>query len=372
MYKTTPYLLSSSSPVSAIVPAHNEGGWISNVLEVLLQDDSLSEIIVVDDGSIDDTFTRSSYFAQVDARVRVLKHERNEGKGQAVITGWHAAHSPILLFLDADLVGLNIEHVRSLIQPVLEDRVDMSVGLFRGGRLFTDLSHLVTPWLSGQRCLKADLLNSVSMQAGAGYGIETAITITADNERWRCCNVYLTGVTHPPSEFHRGIWEGIRNRGKMYGDILRAWWIIGRQKPPRYPANSQSPMMFIFYLYLSSLYQVYYCLKVIIQSGLRNKLPEFLEKLRGIFTLIFQSDPFLILKDSCRDSKVSENLVAISGDSWNPFYWLYTHGLKLAFPTPSRTPDFICSLVRLVNIITDNSFHEIQHLNEIFSTLPHL
>jgi glycosyltransferase involved in cell wall biosynthesis len=372
MHKTTSYLLPSSLPVSAIVPAHNEGGLISNVLQVLLQEDSLSEIIVVDDGSIDDTLEKSCHFAQIDPRVRVLKHEVNEGKGQAVITGWRAAHTPILLFLDADLVGLNVEHVRSLIRPVLEDRVDMSVGLFRGGQLFTDLAHMVTPWLSGQRCLKANLLESVSMKAGAGYGIETAITITAKNERWRCCNVYMTGVTHPPSEFHRGIWAGIRTRGRMYGEILRAWWILGRQKPPRFPASSKSSLMLIFFLYLSTLSQVFYSLKALIRSGLNHLLPESLEKFQRILVYMLHLDQFLLFKNTCRHPKVSENLVVTSTDSWSPFYQLYMHSSPFTFPNLSCLPDFMCSLVRLVSIFTDNAFHEILHLNNIISTLSHL
>jgi len=217
-------------PVAAIIPAHNEGALILNVLEVLHQDDSLYEIIIVDDGSTDDTLEKSRQYAQTDPRVRVLRHDVNEGKGQALVTGWSATRAPILLFLDADLIGLQSRHVRSLIQPVLEDRVDMSVGLFRGGQLFTDLSHLVTPWLSGQRCLKADLLKSVSMKAAAGYGIETAITITSRDDRWRCCYVYLKGVTHPHSEIHRGFGKGVKNRFRMYTEILRAWWIIGTAK----------------------------------------------------------------------------------------------------------------------------------------------
>ena len=231
MSKSSSPLSPTNLPVATIVPAHNEGGLILNVLEVLHQDDSLGEIIVVDDGSTDDTLEKSSQYAQIDPRVRVLKHDVNEGKGQAVITGWRATQAPILLFLDADLIGLNNKHIRSLIQPVLEDRADMSVGLFRGGQLFTDLAHLVTPWLSGQRCLKAELLKSVSMEAAAGYGIETAITIASREDRWRCCTVYLKGVTHPHSEIHRGFRKGIKNRARMYVEILRAWWIVEMATP---------------------------------------------------------------------------------------------------------------------------------------------
>ena len=250
-------LRSSTLLVAAIVPAHNEAVHIRAVLEVLHQDISLHEIIVIDDGSIDDTSDVVNQIARKDPRVRLIRHKVNEGKGQAMLTGWRATQAPVLLFLDADLIGLDVSHVRSLIQPVLEDRADMSVGLFRGGRLLTDLAHLFTPWLSGQRCLKADLLHSVSREAAAGYGVETAITIAAFNERWRRCNVLLRGVTHPHSEYHRGIRLGIKTRVRMYGEIIRAWWIALRHNPPKVPTSYLSRLMLLIFLILLSMCQAY-------------------------------------------------------------------------------------------------------------------
>jgi hypothetical protein len=364
--------LASGMPVAAIIPAHNEGGLILNILEVLHQDDSLSEIIVIDDGSTDDTVEKSSSYSQIDPRVKVLQHDVNQGKGQAVITGWRASQAPILLLLDADLIGLKKSHIRCLIQPVLEDRVDMSVGLFRGGQLFTDLAHRVTPWLSGQRCLKAALLESVSMEAAAGYGIETAISITAKYEQWRCCNVFLAGVSHPPSEIHRGFWEGIRVRARMYGEILRAWWIIERQKPHRYPIKSKSSTMIFFFLSLSGLGQVLDSLRTQIQSIVANLWKLILGSFQQILVFLPHLDPFTLVRNSYRHSEVSGKLVIASADPLNSVSWWYVHGSRSTVQTLSCLPDFTRSLIRVVLLFLDNGFREIPHLSDVISVLSRL
>jgi len=226
--------------VAAIIPAHNEGRNILTVLEVLHQSNTLDEIIVVNDGSTDNTECLANQMAQIDPRIRIIGLNSNKGKGEAVLSGWHSTQASILLLLDADLINLNVHHIQSLIHPVLEGHVDMTVGSFRGGKIPTDLAHIATPWLSGQRCLKAELLKSISIKAAAGYGLETAISVTAMQNQWHCCKVILRGVTHPQSESHRGFYKGFMNRVKMYTEILRAYWIAQHEGPTKHSTSFRS------------------------------------------------------------------------------------------------------------------------------------
>jgi hypothetical protein len=129
------------------------------------------------------------------------------------------------LLLDADLVGLTQDHVMSLILPVLQGQADMTMGLFRGGYWRTDFAHWITPWLTGQRCMKVDLLRDVSLAAAEGYGLETALTVAAKKFAWRVIRIPLTGASHIPSESHRGLWKGIKTRTSMYLQVVRAWYI---------------------------------------------------------------------------------------------------------------------------------------------------
>lgn len=209
--------------VAAIIPAYNEGERIGALLAVLRHVDSLAEIIVIDDGSEDNTNDEATKQAALDNRIYIIQHKINQGKGQAVFSGWEATRSPYILMLDGDLIGLTPQHIRDLLQPVLAGKADMSLGLFRGGRINTDLSHFLTPWLTGQRCLRADLFNYLSLDAASGYGLETTLTVLSHRYQLRCERVWLKGVTHPPSEFHRGIWGGIKARTRMYAHVVRAW-----------------------------------------------------------------------------------------------------------------------------------------------------
>ena len=214
--------------VVCIVPAYNESGRIGKVLAGLRQVERLDAILVVDDGSLDGTLNEARTAAKDDPRVRVLHHEGNRGKGSAVLSGLSAAGAAgVILLLDADLEGFTPLHIQDLIEPVLHDQAEMTVGLFVGGKWTTDMSHRLTPWLSGQRCLRAELLHRIDWHAAEGYGVETALTVAALQYGWRVHRVPLPGVWHPPSEYHRGLVDGIQNRARMYAQIARAWYRAG-------------------------------------------------------------------------------------------------------------------------------------------------
>jgi hypothetical protein len=212
------------SPIAAVLPAYNEAGRIGILLAVLRNVAEIQEIIVVDDGSHDCTGEEAFQAVALDPRIRVVRHERNLGKGAAMFTGSRQTRAPILVFLDSDLISLNPEQVKDLIRPVASGQADMSIGIFQGGKFTTDLSQRVTPWLSGQRCLRRSLLSQVSTRAAAGYGVETAITIAARQGNWQVVTVPLTGVSHPTGEVHRGLLKGAANRFRMYSHILLAAW----------------------------------------------------------------------------------------------------------------------------------------------------
>jgi len=213
--------------ITAIIPVYNEAGKVCLVLETLRQVDRISEIIVVDDGSTDSSAEEIKLAAQSDPRLQLLQKAENRGKGQAIFSAWRATNSPYLLLLDADLFGLEPQHVENLISPVVTSQVDMSIGQFNNGNWASDFSHWVTPWLSGQRSLRANLLGQISFLAARGYGFETALTVAAGQYGWRCVRVPMPEVWHLPSEARRGIWVGAKNRARMYGQIVSAWYQAG-------------------------------------------------------------------------------------------------------------------------------------------------
>ncbi len=202
--------------VSAIVPAYNEGPRIAAVLDVVRESQMVDEILVVDDGSDDDT-------AQVAAAhgAHVVRMGHNYGKGGAVARGIQATPADVLLFLDADLVGLTVEHIEELLAPVLSGQADMTVGIFDDGRPATDLAQAITPWLSGQRAMKRGVFDGLQLD-DAGFGIEALLTRHAREAGLRVVEVKLPRLTQVMKEEKLGPVKGAASRFKMYWDVLKS------------------------------------------------------------------------------------------------------------------------------------------------------
>lgn len=203
--------------VSTIIPAYNEQNNIANVLSVVKEIDELSDIIVVNDGSTDDTSKIAHSF-----EVKVIDLPVNKGKSHAMWTGFTNTDSPVILFLDADLVGLKPEQVLNLILPVKSNLADMSLGIFNSGRGMTDLAQKITPFLTGQRCVRRDILANLNKEDWlSGYGIEIVLTRYAKEHNLRIVEVPLLNVTHPMKEEKMGIAKGMAARLKMYWEIAK-------------------------------------------------------------------------------------------------------------------------------------------------------
>ena len=112
--------------ISAIIPAYNEAGNIINVLKPLRQVPAIKEIIVMSDGSSDETAQLVRDFGGA----KVIELPKNVGKTRAVIRGVAEAEHSTILFCDADLINLKDHHVSDLIAKYSEgfDMVIMDKG----------------------------------------------------------------------------------------------------------------------------------------------------------------------------------------------------------------------------------------------------
>lgn len=126
-----------------VLPAYNEGATVAKVIRQIrdhLDFDGKVEVVVVDDGSTDDT----AQAAQA-ASAKVVRHRRNEGLGVAVATGVEAAvrdGADIVVTMDSD-GQFRGEHVRELIAPILAGQAEMVIG---SRYLRPDFVPPETPW----------------------------------------------------------------------------------------------------------------------------------------------------------------------------------------------------------------------------------
>ena len=118
--------------LTVIIPVYNEVGNIEEILKRVKAAKKAAEIIVVDDGSQDGT---RDILKNLDGKekVRVILHEKNQGKGAAVRTGLDAATGEILLIQDADL-EYDPRDYEQLLRPLEEGIADVVYGSrFLGG-----------------------------------------------------------------------------------------------------------------------------------------------------------------------------------------------------------------------------------------------
>lgn len=204
--------------VSCIIPAYNEEKTIASIIYTVKRVNEVNEIIVVSDGSTDTTAIVAKQ-----AGAKVIELQENMGKGAAVKIGIENAKNDIVMLLDADLIGLNEQHVLDLLLPVLNDEADMTVGIFVNGRLTTDLAQKIAPFLSGQRVLKKHIFCNIDNIEFTKYGLEVALTRYLRKNNFRVKNVELPDLTHIMKEEKLGFKEGFKARMKMYRDIIKTF-----------------------------------------------------------------------------------------------------------------------------------------------------
>lgn len=223
--------------VAAIVPAYNESVRVCAVLEAISGASLIDEIVVVTDGCSDDTAPQVRAWmesrASAQPQVKLFELTQNIGKGGAMTYGAHRTDAEIILFLDADLIGLRAPQVDDLVQPLLraEHPVVMTLGLFgavRGGLFgwWLGVCHRTWPKITGQRAIVREVFLAVPRLTHSRYGVETLITRFVENDpHLNLEYVYLHNVTHPIKEEKMGPVRGFATRVRMYSEI---YLLIGR------------------------------------------------------------------------------------------------------------------------------------------------
>jgi glycosyltransferase involved in cell wall biosynthesis len=97
------------------------------VIRTVLAQRLVQQIVIVDDASTDGTWEKLQPLAQNEPRIKLVRHEANQGKGAALRTGFAQASSPIVIIQDADLEYDPVEYHR-LLAPILSGKADVVFG----------------------------------------------------------------------------------------------------------------------------------------------------------------------------------------------------------------------------------------------------
>lgn len=214
--------------VAVVIPAYNEQETVGAVVDAAVVATRVDEVIVVDNGSTDRT-------AEVAAEhgARTVSHPEG-GKGHAMAAGVRAADAPIIVFLDADLVGLRPDHVDRLVRAVTDKGADMALGLFDRGPVQNRIFLEYLPRLTGERALRRELFESLDLDQIEGYKVEAALNSRARELGMDVRAFVLDGMFHrTKEEKYASPAEGFAKKVAMLGTALGAYltyWTIRRRR----------------------------------------------------------------------------------------------------------------------------------------------
>ncbi len=243
--------------LTVVVPCYNEESTleecVSRVLELEGRGIDL-EIIIVDDASTDRSGLVAEALARRHPQVRVLRHEKNRGKGAALRTGFREARGRFVAVQDADLEYNPLE-LADLLEPLLSGQADVVYGSrFLGGRphrvlyfwhslgnafltlvsnMFTDLN--LTDMETCYKVFRREVIQSIEIEEDR-FGFEPEITAKVAHGGWR---VYEMGISYHGRTYAEGKKIG-------WKDGVRALYCIFRYNARHLPL----PMQFLIYLFI--------------------------------------------------------------------------------------------------------------------------
>jgi len=220
--------------VSVVIPCYNERATIAEIVRLALAQPLVTEVVAVDDCSGDGTREELARLEKAHARLRVVLHERNRGKGAALRTGFARAAGDVVIVQDADLEYDPGEFPR-LLEPFVERGADVVYGSrfvggashrvlyywhYLGNRMLTTLSNVFTNLnlTDMEVCYKAfrrSVLERITLEEDR-FGFEPEVT--AKIAKLGCC-VYEVGVSYAGRTYADGKKIGWR-------DGLWAVWCI--------------------------------------------------------------------------------------------------------------------------------------------------
>jgi dolichol-phosphate mannosyltransferase len=185
--------LNKSACLSVVMPAYNEAAYIDTIITQVLAQPEVMQLIVVDDGSTDKTQEKILAWKARDARVEVVIHPVNRGKGAAIRSGLGQVKGAAVVIQDADL-EYNPQDYTALLSPLLKGEADAVYGnrFFEGSsfngffhrfgnKTLTMVARVLTGWplqdeATCYKMLRTEILNKIELRE-EGFGFCPEITV---------------------------------------------------------------------------------------------------------------------------------------------------------------------------------------------------
>ena len=207
----------SASIFTCIICAYNEARRIGEVLCAVATHPLLNEVIVVDDGSTDNTADIVRSFPPV----RLISSAENRGKSRAFAEAVRAAKNDYIMCLDADLKHLTAANITELAEPVLSGDFDMSISVRKNSLAI--YRWLGLDFVSGERVIPKRIVAACLSEIDKlpRFGIEVYMNERIIKERLKIAVVTLENVDNTRKAEKMGLCRGTFADWKTALDVLR-------------------------------------------------------------------------------------------------------------------------------------------------------
>lgn len=230
--------------LSAVMPVYNEVATVAEVVRVVLAQRPVKQLVIVDDCSQDGTWDKLQPLAQGEPRIRLVRHEVNQGKGAALRTGIAHAASEIVIIQDADLEYDPAEY-HLLLVPILAGKADVVYGSrFLGGagahrvlyfwhsignnfltlfsNMATDLN--MTDMETCYKVFRRDIIQKIKIEENR-FGFEPEITAKVAKLKAR---IYEVGISYYGRTYAEGKKIGWKDGVHAFWCILKYNFLSGK------------------------------------------------------------------------------------------------------------------------------------------------
>jgi glycosyltransferase involved in cell wall biosynthesis len=217
------------------MPVYNESSTVVEVVKAVLAQRPVRQLVIVDDCSVDGTWNQLQPLAETEPRIKLIRHEVNQGTGAALRTGIAHATSEMVIIQDADL-EYDPEEYHRLLAPILSGKADVVFGSrFQGGsaarrvlyywhsvgnnfltmcsNMATDLN--LTDMETCYKTFRREVIQKIRIEENR-FGFEPEITAKVAKAKVR---IYEVGISNTGRTYADG-------KKIVWPDGVRALWCI--------------------------------------------------------------------------------------------------------------------------------------------------
>lgn len=220
--------------LSVVIPAYNEESTLATVVRQVLAVPHVLEVVIVDDCSKDQTSAIADELARLYTQVKAVHHKVNQGKTEAVKTGFALTTGSIVIVQDADL-EYDPAEIGDVIAPILAGKADVVYGSrflvrkaarvlyfyhYLANKGLTFLSNIftnvnLTDVETGYKAIRGEIIRNMTLTS-SGFGFE--IEVTAKLAKLKCA-MYEVPISYSGRTYEEGKKIGIK-------DGVAALWYI--------------------------------------------------------------------------------------------------------------------------------------------------